>query len=143
MIRRFLSATLAAILAAGASPVVFAQQGIVSGRVTSEARKPYTNYTVQLVDVANKQVSGSTPLDTEGVFVFTNVQIDKQYLVQLFSLRENKIVCTEGPYPLMAPDHVSKTDVEIKCGKPAAAWLLTAVAAASATAAITLQSSSQ
>jgi hypothetical protein len=143
MIRRLFSATVAAILAAGAAPVVFAQQGMISGRATSEARKPFTNYTVQLVDVSNKQVSGSAPLDTKGLFVFTNVQVDKQYLVQLFSLRENKIVCTEGPYPLIAPDQVSKTNVNIKCGKPAAAWLLTAVAAASATAAITLQSSSQ
>jgi hypothetical protein len=143
MIRRLTSALLTVILAAGVAPVVFAQQGVISGRATSEARKPYANYTVQLVDVSNRQVTGTVPLDPQGQFAFSGIQVDKQYLVQLFSLRENKIVCTEGPYPLIAPDQLSKTDVNIKCGKPVAPIILGAVAAAAATAGVALQSASQ
>ena len=143
MIRRLTSALLTAILAAGVAPVVFAQQGVISGKATSEARKPYANYTVQLVDVSNRQVTGTVPLDPQGQFAFSGIQVDKQYLVQLFSLRENKIVCTEGPYPLIAPDQLSKTDVNIKCGKPVAPIILGAVAAAAATAGVALQSASQ
>ena len=142
MIRRFLSATLAAILGAGVTPVL-AQQGTISGRATSEAHKPYTNYTVQLVDVSNGQIAGTVPLDPRGQFAFTGVQVDKQYVVQLFSVRENKIVCTEGPYPLIAPDQLSRTDVIIKCRKPVALLILSSVAAVAASAAVTLQSASQ
>lgn len=143
MIRRLLSATLAATLAAGVAPQVLAQQGTIAGRATSEARKPYSNYTVQLVDVFNRQVAGTVPLDPQGQFSFAGVPVDKQYLVQLYSLRENRIVCTEGPYPLIAPNQLNKTDVNIKCGKPAAAWILAAVAAAGASAAVATQSASQ
>ena len=143
MIRRFVSATLVAALAAGVAPHVLAQQGTISGRATSEARKPYANYTVQLVDISNRHVAGTVSLDPQGQFSFGGVPADKQYLVQLFSLRENRIVCTEGPYALVAPSQLSKTDVNIKCGKPAALWLLAAAAAAGTSAAVTTQSASR
>jgi hypothetical protein len=143
MIRRLLSGTLAAILAAGIAPVVLAQQGTVSGRAGGTARKPYDNYTVRLVDFSNRQIAATVPLDQQAQFAFTGVQVDKQYLVQLFDLRANRIVCTEGPYPLIAPDQISKTDVNIKCGKLAALWVLPAVAAAGTAAAVTLQSGSR
>ena len=144
MIRRLLSGALAAILAAGVAPVVLAQQqGIISGRAASEARKPYSNFSVQLVDVSNRQVTSTVPLDPQGQFAFSGIEVDKQYLVHLFNIRENKIVCTEGPFPLIAPDQVSRTDVNIKCRKPVAPLLLTAVAAAGAAVAVTKQSGSQ
>src|SRR5262245_34659847 len=142
MMRRLTSALLTAVLAAGGA-VVFAQQGTISGRATSEARKPYTNYSVRLVDVSNRQITGDVPLDPQGQFAFTGVQVDKQYLVQLFDVRESKIVCTEGPYPLIAPDQLSRTDVNIKCKKPVAPIILGAVAAVAATAGVSLQSASQ
>ena len=142
MIQRFTSALLTAVLVAG-GPIVFAQQGTISGRAASEARKPYTNYNVRLVDVSNRQIAADTPLDQQGQFAFTGVQVDKQYLVQLFDLRENKIVCTEGPYPLIAPDQISKTDVNIKCKKPVAALILGSAAALAATAGLAFQSGSQ
>ena len=44
MIRRILSASLAALLAMGVAPTLLAQQGSISGRARSEARRPYTDY---------------------------------------------------------------------------------------------------
>lgn len=143
MIRRITSAGLAAILAVGVAPGLLAQQGTISGRATSEARRPYTDYNVQLVDTSTRQLSGTVPLDDKGQFAFTGVAGDKQYLVQLFSVRENKIVCTEGPYALIAPDALSRTDVNINCGKPVALWLLAAAAGVAASAAVVTQSGSQ
>lgn len=143
MIRRILSASLAASLALGVAPTLLAQQGSISGRATSEARRPYTDYNVQLVDTATKQLTGTVPLDDRGQFAFTGVEGDKQYLVQLFNLKENKIVCTEGPYALIAPNQLIKNDVNINCGKPVALWLLAAAAGVATTAAVVTQSGSQ
>jgi hypothetical protein len=143
MIRRILSASLAASLAMGVAPTLLAQQGSISGRATSEARRPYTDYNVQLVDTATKQLTGTVPLDDRGQFAFTGVEGDKQYLVQLFNLKENKIVCTEGPYALIAPNQLIKNDVNINCGKPVALWLLAAAAGVATTAAVVTQSGSQ
>jgi hypothetical protein len=143
MIRRFISATLAATLAVGFSPLALAQQGTISGKATGEAKKPYTDYNVQLVDTGTRQLTATVSLDNNGQFAFSGVPGDKQYLVQLFNLKENKIVCTEGPYALIAPDRLSRTDVNINCGKPAALWLLAAAAGLATTAAVVTQSGSQ
>ena len=78
MIRRILSASLAASLAMGVAPTLLAQQGSISGRARSEARRPYTDYNVQLVDMATKQLTGTVPLDDQGVFAFPGVAGDKQ-----------------------------------------------------------------
>jgi hypothetical protein len=143
MIRRILSASLAASLAVGVGPTLIAQEGSISGRATSEARRPYTDYNVQLVDTATKQLSGTVPLDDKGLFAFQGVAGDKQYLVQLFNVKENKIVCTEGPYALIAPNQLNKNDVNINCGKPVALWLLAAAAGVATTAGVVIQSGSQ
>jgi hypothetical protein len=143
MIRRILSASLAASLALGAAPALLAQQGAISGRARSEARRPYTDYNVQLVDTATKQLAATVPLDDRGEFAFTAVEGDKQYLVQLFHLKENRIVCTEGPYALIAPNQLIRNDVNINCGKPVALWLLAAAAGVATTAAVVTQSGSQ
>ena len=143
MIRRILSASLAASLAVGVGPTLLAQEGSISGRATSEARKPYTDYNVQLVDTATKQLAGTVPLDDKGQFAFASVAGDKQYLVQLFNIKENKIVCTEGPYALIAPNQLNKNDVNINCGKPVALWLLAAAAGVATTAGVVIQSGSQ
>ncbi len=143
MIRRLISASLAATLALGVSPIVLARQGTISGRATSEARRPYTDYNVQLVDTSTKQLTGTVPLDDKGQFAFTGVPGDKQYLVQLFNLKENKIVCTEGPYALISPNALSKTDINIACGRPAALWILALAGGIAATAGVVTQSGSQ
>src|SRR5918996_5100561 len=109
MIRRVIASGLAAVLAVGVSPLLLAQQGVISGSATDEARRPYTNYSVQLMDLATNQISATVPLDAQGQFAFANVAPDKRYLVQLYSTQENRVVCTEGPYTIAGPDMLTKS----------------------------------
>lgn len=139
MMRKFVAFNLAAVLALGASPIVLAQQGVISGRADDEARKPYSDYTVQLMDLQTNQIAATAPVDGQGRFAFDSVATDKRYLVQLFNMKDNKVSCTEGPYALVIPN-TSKTDVNIDCGKPPALWLLAAAAGVAATVAVTGQS---
>jgi hypothetical protein len=140
MMRKVIAFNLAAVLALGASPIVLAQQGVISGRADDEARKPYSDYTVQLMDLQTNQIAATAPIDGQGRFAFDSVSTDKRYLVQLFNAKDSKVVCTEGPYALVSP-MLSKTDVNIDCGKPPTAlWLLAAAAGVAASVAVTSQS---
>ena len=143
MIRRVIAMTLVAALAVGASPVLLAQQGNISGRAADEARKPYTDYSVQLMDLTSNQIIATVPLDTEGRFGFTGVVPDNRYLVQLFNVKEKRVVCTEGPYTLSSPDMLSRTDVDVDCDKYPALWLLAAAAGVAATVGRGRRSNSQ
>lgn len=143
MIRRLTAYVLTAILAIGVSPILLAQQGTISGRADDEARRPFTEWSVQLMDLMTNQISATSPVDREGRFAFTGVTPDKRYLVQLFSIKENRVVCTEGPYSIVAPNMLSRTDVNIDCGKPPALWLLAAAAGVAVGVAAATQSSSQ
>ena len=108
--------------------------GIISGKATDEAKKPYTDYKVQLRDVATSQIVATTTLDPQARFAFNNLVLAKKYVVELSNVPQNKIVCTEGPYALSST-LISKTDVNINCGgNPAAWWLLAAGGAAAAIA---------
>ena len=143
MIQRFIASGLAVILTLGVSPLLLAQQGTISGRADDEARRPYTDYSVQLMDLTTNQIAATVPLDAQGQFGFSGVAPDKRYLVQLFSIKENRVVCTEGPYNIVGPNMLSRTDVDIDCGKPPAVWLLAAAAGVAATVALATQSNSQ
>src|SRR5688572_8083800 len=121
-VRRFIATTLAAVFAIGVSPLLLAQQlGTISGTADDEADKPFTNYSVQLMDVLTKQIAATVPLDDQGRFSFTGVAPDKRYLVQLFNIKANRVECTEGPYNVVAPNLLTRTDVDIDCDKPPAA----------------------
>ena len=71
------SASVAALLAimpvgwcsAGAGPSRCAP-GTVGGKATDEAKKPYSDYAVQLRDVSNGQVANTKALDLQGQFSF-------------------------------------------------------------------------
>lgn len=107
--------------------------GVISGKA-DEAKKPYTDYKVQLRDIATSQIVATTTLDPQARFAFNNLALSKKYLVELYNSPQNKIVCTEGPYALSST-LISKTDVNINCGgNPAAWWLLAAGGAAAAIA---------
>jgi len=107
--------------------------GIISGKA-DEAKKPYTDYKVQLRDVATSQIVATVPLDPQARFAFNSVALTKKFTVELYNTPQNKIVCTEGPYTLSST-LLSKTDVNINCGgNPAAWWLLAAGGAAAAIA---------
>lgn len=143
MFRRAIAFTLAAVMAIGLTPALLAQQGTISGRANDEARRPYADYSVQLMDLQTNQIAATVPLDGQGQFAFTGVAPDKRYLVQLFHLRDNRVVCTEGPYIVAGPDMLTRTDVNIDCGKPPALWLLAAAAGVAAGVAFATQSNSQ
>lgn len=101
--------------------------GIISGKASDQAKKPYTDYTVQLRDVSTGQRVMSVPLNAEGRFSFSGVTLTKKYLVELYKVKQNQIVCTAGPYTLSTPSMISKTDVNINCGtNPAVYWLVVA-----------------
>jgi hypothetical protein len=143
--RRVLAAALACFMAAGAAPMM-AQQvaGVLGGKATDEAKEPYTDFSVQLRNPSTGQVVATQPLTEKGLFSFNNVELNQRMLVELVNLKQNKIVCTEGPYQLTAPALTNKSDVNIDCGQPPAAlWLLTAGAGAAAAIAIGTRSASR
>lgn len=143
-IRRGVAAALAAVLTIGISPVM--AQGVtgsISGKATDEAKKPYANYAVQLRDAESGQLIGTTPLDTQGLFSFANLQVSRRFLVELYAVKDNKVICTEGPYPLTA-SAANRTNVNIDCGAtPAALWLLAAGAGTVAAVAVATESASR
>lgn len=146
VMRKTMAIALVALFGGGTSPLVAQQQpttGSISGRATDEARKPYTDYTVQLRDTETGQVVHTTPLNAEGRYTFTGLELSRRFLVELYNLKEKELVCTEGPFPL-APDANVRQDVNIDCGAaPAALWLLAASAGAVAGIAVTSISGSE
>jgi hypothetical protein len=143
--RRVLAAATAFFMAVGAAPMMAQQTaGVLGGKATDEARQPYTDFSVQLRNPSTGQVVATQPLTEKGLFSFANVELNQRMLVELVNLKQNKIVCTEGPFVLSAPALTNKTDVNIDCGKPPAAlWLLAAGAGAAAAIAIGTRSASQ
>jgi hypothetical protein len=131
--RRMLVLTLVAGLSMGSWPgtLVSAQEnGAISGKATSEAKRPYSDYQVLLRDPATGQVVRVVPLGTEGQFAFSGVALSRRLLVELLNTKANRIVCAEGPSTLTAASPV-RNDVNINCGStPAAWWLLLAGAGA-------------
>jgi len=139
---RSLALVLALSLTAGAASA-WAQAaelqniGLIAGKATGEAKKPYSDYTVQLRDVSTGQRASSVPLGTDGRFSFSGVTLTKKYLIELYQVKNNKIVCTAGPYTLSAPSVISKTDVNINCGSNSALrWLAIALVGAGTGAAL-------
>jgi hypothetical protein len=139
--QRFLAAGLVALLIAGGSPALAQQaNGTISGKATDEARKPYSDYSIRFRDAATAQVSGTATLQTDGKFTSDELPLGNRFLVEL--VKDNKVVCTEGPYPL-STGTPSKNDVNIDCGKvPAQHWLLAAAAGTAAAVALTTSSAS-
>src|SRR5262245_34499891 len=118
VIRRVAAVALVTALSVGSVPgVVWAQQpqqgqqggggdrtpqgnGAIGGKATDEAKKPYSDYQVLLRDIRTGQVAQTVPLDQQGLFSFQNLALNTKFLVELYHVQKNKIVCTEGPYQL-------------------------------------------
>jgi len=101
--------------------------GVLGGTAKNEAKQPYTDYTVRARDVAQGTIAATVPLDNEAKFSLAGLTTTN-FLVELVN-KNGKVVCTEGPYLLtQAAPH--RTDVNIACGVPPAAWLLLGAAAA-------------
>ena len=142
---RVVAVGLAVLLAGGAQPVLAQTPapGTLAVKATDEAKKPYTDYVVQLRDVNSGQVANTQPIDTQGQFKFLGAEVPGSYLIELVLVKDKKIVCTEGPFNL-TPSSPSKMDVNINCGKaPAALWLLVAGAGAATAVAIATRSRSK
>jgi len=144
-ITRTLAFTLAAtLLTAPVSSVVSAaqQNGMLGGKATDKAEKPYDHYNVRARVAQTAAVAESVPLDAQGKFSIASLPLGQSYLIELFDTKNNKVVCTEGPFGL-STTVTSKTDINIDCGrKHPTSWLLAAGAGAALIAAAT-QSSSQ
>lgn len=141
-LQRILAVALAISLSVGP---VFARQapGTLGGKATDEARQPYSDYAVQVRDVATGQVVQTKQLSDQGLFSFAGIPLSKPYLIELFHQKERRVICTEGPFTLN-PATPAKTDVSISCGKvPAALWLLLAGAGAAAAVAVATRSVSR
>lgn len=133
------------LLAVGAAPMMAQQTaGVLGGKATDEAKKPYTDYSVQLRNPVDGQVMANQPLTAQGLFTFNDVALNQKMLVELVNVKQNKVVCTEGPFTLSTPGQPNKTDVNIDCGKPpTAAWLLAAGAGAASAVALGRRSASR
>lgn len=145
VIRRTLALSLAALFVVGSLPVAAQQPttGSISGQAVDEARKPYTDYTVQLRDALSGQIVSTVPLDAKGLFSFTGLELSRRVLVELYNVKEKELVCTEGPY-LLAQNASVRQNLNIDCGAaPAALWLLAAGAGAVAAVAVVTVSASQ
>ena len=101
--------------------------GILGGTAKDEAKKPYTDYTVRARDVSQGTIAATVPLDSQARFSLSGLSTTN-LLVELVN-KDGKVVCTEGPY-LLTQAAPQKTDVNIACGVPPAAWLLLGAAAA-------------
>ena len=144
-VKHAVTITLMVALAGASMPTVNAAQaiGFIGGKAADQARKPYSDYSVNVRDVGTGQIAISAPLDPEGQFSLPNMRLSNKYLIELFNVRTNKIVCTAGPYQL-TPTLMRKIDVNINCGgSPAAWWLASAGAGVPAAIALSVASASK
>jgi hypothetical protein len=140
-IRTVVASTLALVLVGGAAgPVslgVLAQStGQLAGTATDEAKEPYTNYVVRIRTTDSTTVLQTVPLTALGTFSFSGLTLSQPYMVELFQVQENKLICTEGTFELTSTSLI-KNDVVIDCGTNPALWILAAGAGAAVAAAST------
>ena len=142
-IRRTLALVLTFALASATlpAPIAAAPQGngILGGRANDEAKVPYTDWTVRLRDLTTNQVSSTVPLDAQGRFMFRGLSLGPRFVVELFSVKQNKVVCAEGPF-ILSTVLMSKTDVNINCGTNPALWWLAAAGGAATAVAVGVRS---
>ena len=126
-IKGMLAVTLAMALVVGSvAPVaVRAAQdnGVLGGKATDKAKQPYSDYTIRLRNADAPGIIKTASLDTQGQFTFGALPLSRSYLIELFRVKDSKIVCTEGPYTLDST-MTTKTDINIDCGKNPTAWII-------------------
>ena len=112
----------------------------ISGVAKKEAKKPYTDYTTRARNVQTGEIAGSDKnANPDANFTISNLP-PANYVVELLD-KNNKVVCTEGPFNLTQVP--AKNDVDISCNKvPAAWWLLAAAAGAGVTAGVVVANAS-
>jgi len=113
-IRRTLALSLA-IVSMPATCLAGQDMGSMSGRASAEAKKPYTDYVVQLRDPSSGQVALKSQIDAIGLFSFAAVPLSRRLLVELVYIPTNKVVCTEGPY-MLTLNATTRSDINFHCG---------------------------
>jgi hypothetical protein len=141
-IRRTIAFALALTMASGTVPALLAAPqsgaGILSGKADA-AKKPYSDYKVQVRDMTTNQIVTTTQLDQQGRFAINGLGLPGKYSLEL--VQGNSVKCTAGPYALATPSFVSKTDVNIACGGNAALWIIAAAGGAAAAIAFAVNTS--
>jgi hypothetical protein len=131
--RQISAVALSAALVVGPFALhVFAQQpGALAGRSRSY-RDQNAVYEVRIQNVETNQVVGAMTLAQDRRFSFTGLALPGTFLVVLYDVARDRVVCTEGPYELTSDSLAAaqKTDIVISCGTPAAALWLAALAGA-------------
>lgn len=112
------------------------ENGALAGKATDKAKQPYSDYVVRVRNVNNPAVIQTVPLTATGTFSFAGLALTQNYLVDLVNTKQNKVVCTEGPYAL-GSSMMAKNDINIDCGRNPTAFLLAAGAGAAIIAAAT------
>lgn len=102
--------------------------GPLFGRITDEHKKPFALYAVQLRDTTSGKLLMTEAIDVQGRFVFNEVPVGEPYLLELVRAKDNRIVCTGGPYVVNSDPKLTPT-VDLDCGRtPAVFWVLAAAA---------------
>jgi hypothetical protein len=118
--------------------------GVIGGAATTQFGPQYADYTIQIRNATTGQSVASKALDRDGKFTFTDLPLNRRYLVEIWQTTPNRLVCTEGPFALEYNKITQKTDVKVGCGKsPAIAWLLVASAGTAAAMGVTTASPSR
>lgn len=112
------------------------ENGALAGKATDKAKQPYSDYVVRVRNVNNPAVIQTVPLTATGTFSFAGLALTQNYLVDLVNTKQNRVVCTEGPYAL-GSSMMAKNDINIDCGRNPTAFLLAAGAGAAIIAAAT------
>ncbi|MFB3855237.1 MAG: hypothetical protein ACE148_15640 [Vicinamibacterales bacterium] len=126
--------TVAVVLAMSLTALAFPSgllaqsKGQILGTAKDEARKPYEDYQVRARVVGNEVIAATTGIDDKATFSLASL-VPGKYMIELYNLKEKKVVCTEGPVELTEAQLLKK-DVEIDCGRLPVAWLLLAAAGA-------------
>jgi len=145
MTNRLVRVLLACAIAV-APTVLLAQQatGVIAGHAGNQFAPNFTEYSVQVRDLATGKAVLIKPLDRDGRFAFDALALNRKYLVELYLAKTTKLVCTEGPFTLTPGPGAQRGNVTIECGKaPAVLWLLAAAAGTASAVALSTASASR
>ena len=135
MSKKTLGRRICSLFVLGSLPLG-AQTGQISGDARSEARRPYTSYSVQARDAGSGIVVATGDLDPSNADFELTGLVAGSFVVELLD-NDGDVVCTEGPFQLSVG--MSETGVGINCTEPWAWWLLAGAVAGLTTGVVAAQ----
>jgi hypothetical protein len=120
----------ALVLGPFAMHAVAQDTGALAGR--SNYRDPDVVYEVRIQSTDTNEIVGRMTLPDDRRFSISGIGLPGRFLVVLYDVTRDRVVCTEGPYELTpgSLDSAQKLDLVISCGRPPAALLLAILAGA-------------